>query len=113
MVNPKDHAYYDLYIPFYTNLGGYLSGIVLGIIYERFNHNEEIYKQILRIPKALCEFVFWSCIALGLWICFLGSVIIFQESSIWTALYAALNRNLWASVVIGIPALMCTFCKTC
>ncbi|TMW45522.1 hypothetical protein DOY81_009395, partial [Sarcophaga bullata] len=21
-------------------------------------------------------------------------------------------RNLWASVVIGIPALMCTFCKT-
>ena len=113
VVNPEDHAYYDLYIPFYTNLGGYLCGIVLAVIYEHFNHNEEIYKRILRIPKALYEFAFYSCIALGVWICYLGSVVIFQESSIWTALYAGLNRNLWASVVISIPVLMCTFCKTC
>ncbi|XP_046810082.1 uncharacterized protein LOC111678138 [Lucilia cuprina] len=111
-VGDEEKVYHRLFIPFYSNLGGYLFGIVCGEIYEKYCHNAEFHKQLARIPNEIFEFAFWSCIALGVWICWLGTVLIFHEPSLWTALYAGLNRNLFVVIVFGGLVFLGMFCKS-
>ncbi|XP_037827351.1 uncharacterized protein LOC119615361 [Lucilia sericata] len=111
-VGDEEEVYHRLFIPFYTNLGGYLFGIICGEIYEKYAHNDEFHKQLSRIPSEIFEFAFWSCLAIGVWICWLGTVFIFYEPSIWTALYAGLNRNLFVVIVFGGLVFLGMFCKS-
>ncbi|XP_061397253.1 uncharacterized protein LOC133332901 [Musca vetustissima] len=73
----KDYKLYThTYTPFYTNLGGYLCGLVCGEIYQNYLCDEEKRQR---------------------------SIVIFHEPSIWTALYTGLHRNFWIILVCGIP----------
>lgn len=95
-------VYDKVYMPFYTNLSGYLIGIFCGELYLKYTSNEEVRK-IIRQPKYVigAYFVFPICIA----IVWLGSLLELTKWSIWTALYAGLYRISWNIFVCAIPIL--------
>lgn len=97
-------AYDKIYTPFYTNLFGYLFGIVCGEIYLKYTRNEETRKfmreQTLYIVAShllviLAFLLFW-----------LGPILDVRGPSLWSALYAGMHRNIWIMTVCGIPLLI-------
>ncbi|XP_061395926.1 nose resistant to fluoxetine protein 6-like [Musca vetustissima] len=89
------------YTPFYTNLGGYLFGIVCGEIYQKY---------ICHTEKRKIFSYLWIIVPLAAWfINYAGAIAIMSKASIWTALYTGLNRNLWIVFVCGIPILAMAF----
>ncbi|KAM7344408.1 uncharacterized protein ACRADG_011146 [Cochliomyia hominivorax] len=111
-VHEDEVAFYKLYTPFYTNLGGYLCGIICGEIYLNFYNNETFCKQISLIPQKLLEFSLWFSILFGAFMSWLGTAFIFQEPSMWTALHAGLNRNIYVVMTACVPLLLTMFCKS-
>ncbi|XP_073821718.1 nose resistant to fluoxetine protein 6-like [Musca autumnalis] len=98
----KDYElYYLSYTPFYTNLGGYLFGLLCGEIYLKFFANETKSKKLQTMLQYL-----WPVVPLTAWyIYYLGTILIFHEPSLWTALYSGLHRNIWILIVCGIPVM--------
>ncbi|XP_073821720.1 nose resistant to fluoxetine protein 6-like [Musca autumnalis] len=98
----KDYElFYLSYTPFYTNLGGYLFGLLCGEIYLKFIANETKSKKLQTMLQYL-----WPVVPLTEWfIYYLGTILIFQEPSLWTALYSGLHRNIWILIVCGIPVM--------
>ncbi|XP_073821280.1 nose resistant to fluoxetine protein 6-like [Musca autumnalis] len=93
--------FYLSYTPFYTHLGGYLFGLLCGEIYLKFIANENKSQKLQTVLQYL-----WALVPLAAWfIDYLGTVLIFHESSLWTALYSGLHRNIWILFVCGIPVL--------
>ncbi|XP_013099285.2 O-acyltransferase like protein-like [Stomoxys calcitrans] len=92
-----------LYIPFYTNIGGYLFGILCGELYVKYLSKDEIRRKVRGVLKY--ELGAWVTLPIACGISLLGTIAIFQQPSIWTALFSGLNRNLWIIFVCGIPVL--------
>ncbi|XP_061395970.1 nose resistant to fluoxetine protein 6-like [Musca vetustissima] len=101
----KDYKLYThTYTPFYTNMGGYLCGLVCGEIYQNYLRDEEKRQRFQKIFKYL-----WILPPMaGFLINYIGSIVIFHEPSIWTALYTGLHRNFWIILVCGIPVVAMT-----
>ncbi|XP_061395969.1 nose resistant to fluoxetine protein 6-like [Musca vetustissima] len=96
----KDYKQFThIYTPFYTNMGGYLCGLVCGEIYQNYLREEEKRQRLQKIFKYL-----WILPPMAAFLInYIGSIVIFYEPCIWTALYAGLHRNFWIILVCGIP----------
>ncbi|XP_059225828.1 O-acyltransferase like protein-like [Stomoxys calcitrans] len=97
-----------LYIPSYTNLGGYLFGIWCGELYIKFLSREKIRRKVQGVLKY--ELSILLIIPIGWLIIRCGTITVYFEPSIWTALLSGSYRNLWIVFVCGIPVLTMT-CK--
>uniref|UniRef100_A0A1I8NJC7 Acyltransferase 3 domain-containing protein n=1 Tax=Musca domestica TaxID=7370 RepID=A0A1I8NJC7_MUSDO len=99
----KDYKlFHQTYTPFYTNLGGYLCGVLCGEIYQKYLCHEDRRQKLKQTIKYL-----WLVVPLAGWIIdYVGTIMIFHEPSLWTALYTGLNRNLWILLVCFIPVLI-------
>ncbi|XP_059225334.1 nose resistant to fluoxetine protein 6 isoform X1 [Stomoxys calcitrans] len=104
----NDKLFKYLYTPFYNNLGGYIFGIWCGDLYTNYLSKPEIQRKIRGVLKY--EITFWLIFPIAAGITLAGTRMIFQQPSVWTALFSGLNRNLWIVFVCGIPVLGMT-CK--
>ncbi|EDV36810.2 uncharacterized protein Dana_GF11764 [Drosophila ananassae] len=100
-------TFYQMYPPFYTNLGGYLFGFLCGHLYI----NQRSSTAVLR-GKLRYELGMWLLVPAILGVLLSGYVFIrhdFAKPSLWLALYAGLHKNLWVLICSGFVFLMC--CK--
>uniref|UniRef100_A0A1I8MG92 Acyltransferase 3 domain-containing protein n=1 Tax=Musca domestica TaxID=7370 RepID=A0A1I8MG92_MUSDO len=98
-------TFYYLYTPFYNSLGGYLVGMLCGEFYLLYSQNAELREKCQRILKY--EIFAWLLVPLTMaGISYVGSITNFMQPSIWTALFAGLNRNIWNIIVCGIPVVV-------
>ncbi|KAH8372749.1 hypothetical protein KR009_004406, partial [Drosophila setifemur] len=100
-------TFYQMYPPFYTNLGGYLFGLMCGQRYLR-----QRCSTIIRRGQLKYELAMWLLVPATLGLLFSGYVFIrhdFAKPSVWSALYAGLHKNLWVLICAGFVSLMC--CK--
>ncbi|XP_073847194.1 uncharacterized protein isoform X2 [Musca autumnalis] len=102
-------AFYYLYTPSYNSLSGYLVGMLCGELYMKYSEKQlEIREKFRCLFKY--EMTIWLLVPLAVGgICYVGSIVNFLEPSIWTALHAGLNRNLWNMLVCAIPIVMMIF----
>ncbi|XP_037827352.1 regulator of hypoxia-inducible factor 1-like [Lucilia sericata] len=98
-------VYFNIYTPFYTNLFGYLFGIICAEIYLKYTRTEEIRKTIREKPIYTVATHFVAIVAFLLF--WLGPILEVRATpSIWSALYAGLHRILWIMFVCGLPLVM-------
>ncbi|XP_065370013.1 nose resistant to fluoxetine protein 6-like [Calliphora vicina] len=97
-------VYFKVYTPFYSNLFGYLFGIICAEIYLKYTRTEQvrtfmrekpIYTVAVHLVAIIAVFLFW-----------LGPILDVRAPSVWSALYAGLHRNLWIIFVCGAPLLL-------
>jgi len=100
-------TFYQMYPPFYTNLGGYLAGFLCGHLYLEQRSNKAVLRGLLKYELAI-----WLLVLATLGVLFSGYIFIrqdFAKPSLWLALYAGLHKNLWLLICAGFVFLMC--CK--
>lgn len=96
-------VYFKIYTPFYTNLFGYLFGIICAEIYLKYTRTQEVRKFIYERPWYIAAVHTMAFVAaLIFW---LGPILDVRGPSLWSALYAGLHRNLWTIFVCGLPLL--------
>ncbi|EDW02479.1 GH19863 [Drosophila grimshawi] len=100
-------TFYSIYLPFYTNIGGYLMGFLCAHLYlkSRSTPNGASYK-----GNSKLELGMWMLFLILFLILFSGFIFIrhdFEKPSIWLALYACLYKNLWILVCAGFVCCMC------
>ncbi|XP_075165821.1 uncharacterized protein LOC142238146 isoform X2 [Haematobia irritans] len=118
MVKPESYRYgfikdmpffYYHYIPFYTNLGGYLFGIWFGDLYLKYLSKDEFQRNFRGVLKYGIG-VWLVALPMAISIIQMGTITIFQQPSIWTAFFSGINRNLWIVFVCG-TAILTMACK--
>ncbi|KMY91834.1 nose resistant to fluoxetine protein 6 [Drosophila simulans] len=100
-------TFYQMYPPFYTNLGGYLFGFLCGHFYLRQRSGKV---QLLGHFKY--DLAMWLLVLATLGVLFSGYIFIrqdFAKPSLWLALYAGIHKILWVLICAGFVVLMC--CK--
>ncbi|XP_043947791.1 nose resistant to fluoxetine protein 6 [Drosophila biarmipes] len=100
-------TFYQMYPPFYTNLGGYLAGFLCGHLYLEQRTRKVMLRGLLKYELAT-----WLLVLATLGVLFSGYIFIrqdFEKPSLWLALYAGLHKNLWLLICAGFVFLMC--CK--
>lgn len=95
--------YFNVYLPFYTNLSGYLVGIICGELYLKYTRTEGIRK-IIHQPKYIITVYLLIPLSASISI-YLGSQLELSDPSIWTALYAGVNRLGWNILVCAVALL--------
>lgn len=89
----------QLYTPSYTNLHGFLTGIVCGVYYTRFIRKDYKIQSYLRRIINSSPFIGWVCIAA---IFYVGTLILGHEPSFLTALYGLLQRHVAVIILSSI-----------
>ncbi|XP_052841927.1 nose resistant to fluoxetine protein 6 isoform X1 [Drosophila gunungcola] len=100
-------TFYQMYPPFYTNLGGYLLGFLCGHLYLKKRPQGLVFRGNLKFELAM-----WLLVLATLGLLFSGYIFIrqdFAKPSLWLALYAGVHKNLWLLICAGFVFLMC--CK--
>uniref|UniRef100_A0A1A9WWJ3 Acyltransferase 3 domain-containing protein n=1 Tax=Glossina brevipalpis TaxID=37001 RepID=A0A1A9WWJ3_9MUSC len=111
LVFKDSRTFYQSYLPFYMNLGGYLGGFVLADIYNNYiKSNDKLKKRFMGALKyELCYFLIY--IALLVLLCissyFVGYDI--ERPQLLAIAFAGLFRNIW--VVLTILAVLGNFLK--
>ncbi|XP_037888711.1 nose resistant to fluoxetine protein 6-like [Glossina fuscipes] len=87
--------FYQSYVPFYTNMGGYIIGFILADIYANCKDSDSLNKWI--------QLGFWLAFPAGFG--FLFSRLFFIDSdierpSLWLALYAGLYRKVFIAIAM-------------
>lgn len=87
--------FYQSYVPFYTNMGGYIIGFILADIYANCKDSASLNKWI--------QLGFWLAIPAAF--AFLFSGLFFMNSgierpSLWLALYAGLYRKVFIAIAM-------------
>ncbi|KAH8411059.1 hypothetical protein KR222_011279 [Zaprionus bogoriensis] len=102
-------TFYQIYPPFYTNLGGYFMGFLCGHLYLKLRSTPTTGN--LQGNRKF-ESGFWLLIPAALLTLFSGFIFIkhdFEKPSVWLAIYAGLIKNLWILICGGFVCCMC--CK--
>ncbi|XP_017077600.1 nose resistant to fluoxetine protein 6 isoform X2 [Drosophila eugracilis] len=99
-------TFYQMYPPFYTNLGGYLFGFMCGHVYLKQRSKKLEFQGHLKYELAM-----WLLVLATLGVLFSGYIFInhdFAKPSLWLALYAGLHKNFWLLICAGFVLLMCS-----
>ncbi|KRJ98190.1 nose resistant to fluoxetine protein 6 [Drosophila yakuba] len=97
-------TFYQMYPPFYTNLGGYLFGFLCGHFYLR--HRSGKVELLGHLKYGL---TMWLLVLATLGVLFSGYIFIrldFAKPSLWLALYAGIHKILWVVICAGFVILM-------
>ncbi|XP_058986799.1 nose resistant to fluoxetine protein 6-like [Musca domestica] len=94
-----------LYLSTYSNLNGFFVGLICGEIYLKYLQHDS-YKKLIESRIKYFIPLGWPIIP-AIW--YLGSKLLFQEPSIWTALYGILHRPL-SLVIMAIIAVIYNMC---
>uniref|UniRef100_A0A1A9VM91 Acyltransferase 3 domain-containing protein n=1 Tax=Glossina austeni TaxID=7395 RepID=A0A1A9VM91_GLOAU len=87
--------FYQSYVPFYTNMGGYIIGFILADIYANCKDNANLNKWI--------QLGFWLAIPAAFAFLFSGLFFIdsgIERPSLWLALYAGLYRKVFIAIAM-------------
>ncbi|EDW58809.2 nose resistant to fluoxetine protein 6 [Drosophila virilis] len=100
-------TFYQIYPPFYTNLGGYFMGFICGHLYlkQRSRPDSGSFK-----VKWQLELGMWLLVPAALLILCSGYIFIrhdFEKPSVWLALYAGIYKNLWILICAAFVSCMC------
>ncbi|KAL7737531.1 hypothetical protein ACLKA6_007657 [Drosophila palustris] len=103
----NSETFYQIYPPFYTNLGGYSMGFLCGHLYlkVRSSPKADSYR-----GKWSWELGMWLLIPVATLVLLSGFIFIkhdFEKPSIWLAIYAGLYKNLWILICAGFVCCMC------
>ncbi|XP_046810084.1 uncharacterized protein LOC124420632 [Lucilia cuprina] len=79
-----------LYLPSYTNLHGFLIGILCGELYMKYLRKKPKAKKSLAKILKYSPYIGWPCI-FGIF--YVGTTVLWQKPTIWTALYGLLQRH--------------------
>ncbi|XP_037826175.1 O-acyltransferase like protein-like, partial [Lucilia sericata] len=85
-----------LYLPSYTNLHGFLIGILCGELYMKYLRKKPKAKKSLGKILKYSPYIGWPCI-IGIF--YVGTELLWQKPSIWTALYGLLQRHVTVTIV--------------
>ncbi|KAL9921725.1 nose resistant to fluoxetine protein 6-like [Glossina fuscipes fuscipes] len=99
---------YQSYVPFYTNLSGYIFGFICAEIYENYVHLDAVKKRFT--GSLLYELFFWILFLTCFGLIFSGVFFInhdIEKPSLWIATYAGVYRLAWLFVVMLIVLGMC------
>ncbi|KAH8279262.1 hypothetical protein KR026_005093, partial [Drosophila bipectinata] len=97
-------TFYQMYPPFYTNLGGYLFGFLGGHLYIHQRSSTVVLRGKLRYELGM-----WLLVLAILGLLMSGYIFMrhdFAKPSLWLALYAGLHKNLWVLICAGFVFLM-------
>uniref|UniRef100_A0A182SBI9 Acyltransferase 3 domain-containing protein n=1 Tax=Anopheles maculatus TaxID=74869 RepID=A0A182SBI9_9DIPT len=91
-----DEMYRKMYIPTHTNFGGYLAGLMAGLMYHRLKRADFV---AVRHKGFL---VLWHASLPAAIVLLLSAYIFyaydFEKPALWIAIYAALSKNLWGAL---------------
>uniref|UniRef100_A0A1I8Q0X8 Acyltransferase 3 domain-containing protein n=1 Tax=Stomoxys calcitrans TaxID=35570 RepID=A0A1I8Q0X8_STOCA len=90
-----------MYISSYANLNAFFVGIICGELYVKYLKHDKYKRLVGDFLKPLPPL---GCICIA-FIWYLGSKLILQEASIWTALFAILYKNVVVYIVVAIVIL--------
>ncbi|XP_031617702.1 nose resistant to fluoxetine protein 6-like [Contarinia nasturtii] len=98
-----DEQYQTIYIPFYTNMGSFVLGMIAGLLYCKHKQGH------IDLTKSKVLPVLWYSLLpiafLGLYSGALFYANNFEKPAIWIAIYAAVMKSLWgvfgATLVLG------------
>lgn len=102
-------TFYQIYPPFYTNMGGYFMGFLCGHFYLKMRSSPGGFN--LK-GKWKSELGMWLLVPAALLVLFSGFIFIkydFEKPSIWLAIYAGVIKNFWIMICGGFVCSMC--CK--
>ncbi|XP_053674392.1 nose resistant to fluoxetine protein 6-like [Anopheles nili] len=91
-----DAMYRNMYIPAHTNFGGYLAGLMAGLMYHKLKRSEFDATRH-RGFQVLCYTALPVAIVLLL-SAYVFYAYDFEKPALWIALYAAVSRNLWGAL---------------
>ncbi|XP_062135235.1 nose resistant to fluoxetine protein 6 [Drosophila sulfurigaster albostrigata] len=103
----NSETFYEIYPPFYTNLGGYFMGLLCGQFYLKFRSTSRGGSWR---GKWSWQLSMWLLIPAALLVLLSGFIFIkhdFEKPSIWLALYAGIYKNLWIMICGGFVCCMC------
>jgi len=103
----NSETFYQIYPPFYTNLGGYFMGFLCGHLYMKVKPSP---KAASYSGKLSLELGMWLLIPVAMLVLLSGFIFIkhdFEKPSIWLAIYAGLYKNLWILICAGFVCCMC------
>ncbi|XP_058461156.1 nose resistant to fluoxetine protein 6-like [Malaya genurostris] len=88
-----DRMYQAVYIPFHTNMGCYLGGLILGMIYyKQRKHNHDSNR------SWYLKTLWYGVVPIGL-LCMMSNMMFyvydFEKPSIWMAIYYPVMKNMW------------------
>ncbi|XP_037930475.1 uncharacterized protein LOC119665270 [Teleopsis dalmanni] len=99
----NNETFYQTYIPFYTNISGYLCGIICSDVFLKLvNNNNNATQNYHRILKY--KLAWWSLIPMFFVLISIGTLMMeqtFEKPSIFVAIFAGLYKNLWV-IICGL-----------
>ncbi|XP_055315466.1 nose resistant to fluoxetine protein 6-like [Sitodiplosis mosellana] len=98
-----DEQYHTIYIPFYTNMGSSVLGMIAGLLYCKHKQGH------IDLTKSKVLPILWYSLLpiafMGLWSGHIFYANEFEKPAIWIAIYAACMKSLWgvfgATLVLG------------
>ncbi|KAI8128525.1 Nose resistant to fluoxetine protein 6 [Lucilia cuprina] len=97
-----------LYLPSYTNLHGFLIGILCGALYMKYLRKKPKAKKSLGKILKYSPYIGWPCI-FGIF--YVGTTVLWQKPKIWTALYGLLQRHVTVTL-IAVTTIILMLCKS-
>ncbi|KAM7345516.1 uncharacterized protein ACRADG_011781 isoform 2-T2 [Cochliomyia hominivorax] len=91
-----------LYLPSYTNLHGFLTGIICGDLYMKYFKQNQNFKQPIGNILKYSPYFGWPAIV-GIF--HMGTKLLWQKSTIWTALYGLLQRHVTV-IILTVTTIM-------
>ncbi|KAH8261004.1 hypothetical protein KR044_002117, partial [Drosophila immigrans] len=101
-------TFYQIYPPFYTNLGGYFMGFLCGQLYLKLRSSPSKAGSLR--GKWSLQLGVWLLIPAAMLVLLSGFIFIkhdFEKPSVWLALYAGIYKNLWIMICGGFVCCMC------
>ncbi|XP_058123502.1 nose resistant to fluoxetine protein 6-like [Anopheles ziemanni] len=89
-----DEMYHKIYIPFHTNIGCYLGGVVYGYLYYRVRTSDNKGNR-----SGFLKFLWYMtvpCAMLTLMLSMIFYTNNFEKPSVWIAIFFPLHKNAWA-----------------
>ncbi|KAH8370625.1 hypothetical protein KR093_004385 [Drosophila rubida] len=101
----NSETFYQIYPPFYTNLGGYFMGFLCAQLYLKLRCSSSNLRRKWSLQLGLCLLIPAAMLVL-----FSGFIFIrheFEKPSILLAFYAGIYKNLWIMICGGFVCCMC------
>uniref|UniRef100_A0A1S4GUU3 Acyl_transf_3 domain-containing protein n=1 Tax=Anopheles gambiae TaxID=7165 RepID=A0A1S4GUU3_ANOGA len=89
-----DEMYHKIYIPFHTNIGCYIGGVVYGYLYYRVRTSDNKGNR-----SGFLKFLWYMTVPCGILTLMLSMIFYsynFEKPSLWIALFFPLHKNAWA-----------------
>ncbi|XP_035784915.1 nose resistant to fluoxetine protein 6-like [Anopheles albimanus] len=89
-----DQMYHKIYVPFHTNMGCYIGGVVYGYLYHRIRTSDNKGN-----TSRFLKFLWYMTVPCGMLVMMISMIFYannFEKPSLWIAIFFPLHKNAWA-----------------